>query len=415
MMAMPTMLSGPHRGGGRLRLLMFVTAVAPVSPLAAQGSAQGSVQGSAQAAASAGSLTANRCETLATMPSALTRAPEGLALLRLKRELEGAVEALERQQRLPRAEVRQLSTVQRGVDSAMQVVVRALREGWWGEEVMAEPQGDSLRTATRRRRIEARHRFLTGDSVMPPMGPALARTMVSVVDGLVRALQPQVAVFTGAAAQGPGVAAPAGYLGVSLSGAQLRLVTPEGVFTSHCEYPLIESVDIGSPAAAGGLAAGDTVLAYNGRDVLRQAVSYPSLLAPGSVVRVRVRRSGRTREVPVTVALRTTAPTAPPASPSPASLPPGSRSAVLAGAQFTTMDDDLATLLDLEAGVLVLRVPPGTPAAEAGLRAGAVVVQVNGQRVRDVAAFRRAIAAGGALRLLVQSRAGEQTVVLRGR
>lgn len=80
--------------------------------------------------------------------------------------------------------------------------------------------------------------------------------------------------------------------------------------------------------------------------------------------------------------------------------------AVLAGAQFATMDAEFAQSLGLDAGVLVLRVPAGTPAADAGIKAGDVVRTVNGAVVRDVSALRRALAAGREVRMVVQARGG---------
>jgi serine protease Do len=368
----------------------------------------------------------NACEELASSPSALAQAPEGLALLRLKRELEGAVETLQRNQQLQREQVRQLSQVQRGVDSAMQVVVQYFKRDGSPGEVLTIRRGDSARVSiSGRPPIDTRSLYLSADSTMRVVGPMILRSVGPSVEALVRSLQPQVAALTEAAEARLAERAVPGYLGVSLSGAQLRMATPDGITISHCEYPLVESVDAGSPAEKAGLVAGDTVLAYNGRDVTQQAINYSEMLVPGSTLRVRVRKSGKAREVPVTVAKRreephvlmmVRAPQQPPAPPvPPAAMMSGTGVAVLAGAQFSTIDDDFASTLDLEAGVLVLRVPPGTPAAEAGLRAGEVVVRVNGQRVRDVAALRRALAAGGEVKLGVQSRAGERVVVLRGR
>ena len=373
------------------------------------------------------SATTNACEELASSPSALAQAPEGLALLRLKRELEGAMQTLAVHQQLQEAQVRQLSQVQRGVDSAMQVVVRYFGKNGAPDEEVTLRRGDSLRVTVTGRPVDPRALFLTMDSSMRVVAPVLARGAITVVDGLVRSLQPQVAALTGVAEAQLADRAAAGYFGVSLSGAQLRLVTPDGVTISHCEYPLVESVDAGSPAEKAGLIAGDTVLAYNGRDVTQQAINYSEMLVPGSTVRVRVRKSGRPRELAVVVGQRreeprlmmmvrtpqARLPQAPPAPPMP--LMSGTGVAVLAGAQFSTIDQDFAATLELEAGVLVLRVPPGTPAADAGLRAGEVVVRVNGQRVRDVAALRRAIAGGGEVKLSLQSRTGERVVVLRGR
>jgi serine protease Do len=217
-------------------------------------------------------------------------------------------------------------------------------------------------------------------------------------------------------------------MGLSLSGAQIRIVTPDGVMTSHCEYPMVETVDVGSPAARAGLSAGDTLVAYNGRDVTQAAVNYAELITAGNTVKVRVRRAGKPREVPVAVEMRREeesagsarmfvrgVPLSPPAMPPsiPTAMFNPSGVAVLAGAQFATMDAEFAQSLGLEPGVLALRVPAGTPAADAGLRSGDVVRTVNGRAVRDVSELRRALGMSrDAVRLTVQGRGSASRVVV---
>ncbi len=348
--------------------------------------------------ANAGSAT-NVCLELESSPSMLVNAPEGLALLRLKRELESAALTLEQQRGLEGHRVQRISQVQRGVDSLMQVVVRFAREETGG--------GPPSRM------------FIAIDTTMRVQAPTISK--------FIRSLQPQVAAFAGEAeASLPnGVTAPSGYMGLSLSGAQIRIVTPDGVMTSHCEYPVVETVDIGSPAARAGLGAGDTLLAYNGRDVTQAAVNYAELITAGHTVRLRIRRAGRPREVPVTVSPRVqevrtlVLSRVPPGGAAAVPVPPtmnmfsGSGVLVLAGAQFATIDDEFAESLGLEPGVLVLRVPAGTPAADAGMRAGEVVRSVNGTPVRDVVALRRVMYAARDARLVVQHKSGAtRTVVL---
>ncbi len=386
---------------------------------------------------------ANACRELASSPTALVQAPEGLALLRLKRELESATVTLERSQQLQREQMMQLSAVQRGVDSAMQVVVRYFGRDGAPREVVTIRRGDSARVMVNGGTLDTRQFFTIADSTFRAVAPTIVRTVGPQLEALVRTLQPQVAAFAERAeAQLPERSASTGYLGFTLSGAQVRIVTPDGVMTSHCEYPMVEAVDAGSPAEKAGFVAGDTVIAYNGRDLTEQAINYPTLLNPGSTVRIRVRKSGRRREIPVTVTARSDetramvmvrtpqppraidgeftvrmgapTPPMPPAPPVNAMLS-GTGVAVLAGAQFSTIDQEFASALDLDAGVLVLRVPPGTPAADAGMRAGEVVVRANGLRVRDVATLRRVLTdATGEVRLVVQGKgSNERTIVLR--
>lgn len=367
----------------------------------------------------------NVCMELESSPSALVNAPEGLALLRLKRELESAALTLEQRRQLEGAQVQRISQVQRGMDSLMQIVVRFTQDEQSGNVFERRSDGrpggrgvDSVRI-TMRPLEESRGLFIAVDSSMRMSAPSISR--------FIRSLQPQVAAFASEAeaALPNGVTAPSGYMGLSLSGAQIRIVTPDGVMTSHCEYPLVETVDLGSPAARAGLTAGDTLVAYNGRDVTQSAVNYAELITAGNTVRVRVRRAGKPREVPVTVGARKEERTmvfvrAPQAAmplssptPPPMNMFSGSGVVVVAGAQFATIDDEFAESLGLEPGVLVLRVPPGTPAADAGLRSGEVVRSVNGTPVRDVTSLRRAFYAAREARLLVQNKSGaSRTVVL---
>jgi hypothetical protein len=374
----------------------------------------------------------NACIELRTSPTALVHAPEGMALLRLKRELESAALTLEKEQQLESMQLQRLSQVQRGMDSLMQVVVRHFREDGTPGPTVTVRRGDPLRVVDGRT-IDAPRLFGSVDStvrIMVPTMDSTLRTMSPQVVSIIRSLQPQVAAFVGEAeTRIVRSTVPAGYVGVSLSGAQLRTVTPEGVLTSHCEYPLVETVDVGSPAARAGLNAGDTLTGYNGRDVLQIAVNYPELLVPGETVRMRVRRGGRSREVPVVIAprlddesgritavRRVPAPATPLAPPTPLSATASGAGLVLiAGAQFAPIDEEFAQRLGVEPGMLVLRVPPGTPAADAGLRAGDVVRAVNGTAVRDANGLRRAMSSREA-RLLVHSKPnGTRTVLLRGR
>jgi hypothetical protein len=232
----------------------------------------------------------------------------------------------------------------------------------------------------------------------------------------------------------PPLLAARGWIGIVVSGAPREIHT-EGnqLMMRFLSYPEIVSVDPSSPAQRGGLAAGDTLLAYDGQDVRGADISMTRLLRPNAKVIVRVRRDGRIKELPVVVAevpsririrkegemreatqswftptpdvvrvspIVPSAPAVPPraftfTSPPSAPMAPGpvgmslprpfefSPSGV-AGAQLVTISDGIKRSLGLQSGVLVVRVPDGTLADASGLKEGDIIVRVERQPVQSV-------------------------------
>jgi serine protease Do len=98
---------------------------------------------------------------------------------------------------------------------------------------------------------------------------------------------------------------PAGWLGVSTVDVSDLRLTPAGRVVRYCAYPIVVSVEPDSPADRAGLASGDTIVAYAGRDLLRSGeIVLDELLVPGETVRVTVRRDGRTLVKPVLIGQR---------------------------------------------------------------------------------------------------------------
>ena len=188
-------------------------------------------------------------------------------------------------------------------------------------------------------------------------------------------------------------AAPSGWVGLSViqkgsgddSGARIG-------------YPVVASVDPGSPAQAAGLVAGDTILAYNDVDASSDPVAVRPFLVAGHELVVKVRRNG-VRRLTLTVAKRsarnaysegvsvsTTSgaalplmyglPSGPIAIAAPVAS--GREAAPFAGAYLARMNAGLANALDVRnSGVLVVDIADGSDAARAGLESGDVITRAD--------------------------------------
>lgn len=125
---------------------------------------------------------------------------------------------------------------------------------------------------------------------------------------------------------------PSGWVGISFSGPSRTWYGKQGLVIYHYDYPVVVSVEPGSPAERAGLEAGDTVLAYDGADIRKRQIPLGQQLKPGRRLVVRVRRDGVTRDIPVAIERRPSsfaptyavvAPAAPaaPATPAPTVAP----------------------------------------------------------------------------------------------
>jgi len=177
----------------------------------------------------------------------------------------------------------------------------------------------------------------------------------------------------------------------------------------HVGYPVIVSVDPGSPAQVAGLVAGDTVLSYNDVNAQDDMFAVQRFLRPGQRIVVHVRRDGE-RDVALTVAKRPSRshlrmsvrtdevamiPSAPMAQLGPIAIAAPlriMREAPLAGAQLAEMNAGLANVLNVrDQGVLVVDVLPGSPALSSGLVPGDVIVRADSLVVTSPIAIIRAM------------------------
>jgi serine protease Do len=196
-------------------------------------------------------------------------------------------------------------------------------------------------------------------------------------------------------------------------GAGVQDITPElakAFKLQSASGAAITRVEPDSPAEKAGLQAGDVVTAVNGESVadsgaLRLRISRS---APGSTVKLTVQREGGQRELNVTLARlpERGGPTSGDDEAGP--LGEGTGSA-LQGISVDELTPDVISELQLPRGtrgVVITRVEPNSSAAEAGLRRGDVITQVNRQPVASVREFEAAVGRGKGTVLLLVNRGG---------
>ncbi|MGE5199581.1 MAG: PDZ domain-containing protein, partial [Rhodospirillaceae bacterium] len=185
-----------------------------------------------------------------------------------------------------------------------------------------------------------------------------------------------------------------GYIGVSLHALDtdlqrsLRLGTSTGV--------LVEDVNAGSPAERAGLKRYDVITAVDGRGVQDTTALIRTIAArePGSRVVLQVVREGRAQDVEVGLVERP-----PRDEPEPSEAPPavpskdGERGIGLSVEDLTRQIRARWKLPQALSGVLVTRVAPLSPADEADLRHGDVIIEINRVPIRTAGDYRQAAAA----------------------
>ncbi len=197
-------------------------------------------------------------------------------------------------------------------------------------------------------------------------------------------------------------------------GVVIQPVTPEmakAFGLSEAKGALVGDVTASSPAAKAGIEKGDIILDLNGQPIAgsRELQLKVATLTPNTTARLTIFRNGATRELPVTLGVM-------PSGTGEGSAQSSQSGSVLDGVSVDNLTPDILPQLGLPAstqGVVVTDVGQASAAAEAGLRRGDVIQQVNRKPVASVAEFERAVRqAGNQPVLLLVNRQGSTSYVI---
>jgi Do/DeqQ family serine protease len=193
-----------------------------------------------------------------------------------------------------------------------------------------------------------------------------------------------------------------GKIGVTIQPVTSDIASSLGL--SEVRGALVNSVEAGSPADKAGVRRGDVITAVNGESIrsgndLRNEVSQ---LRPGTTTKLSVVREGKEQTLSVTVGeLKAAAGD---------EEPGGSGNPTGFGMAVEPLTRDRARELGIAAtsGVVVVDVQSGGRAADAGLRTGDVILEVDRKPVNDAEGLRAALKDGSRPALLLVQR-GETT------
>src|SRR5262249_12400768 len=162
-----------------------------------------------------------------------------------------------------------------------------------------------------------------------------------------------------------------GWIGVAI-----QPVTPELARSFGLEKPeggLVADVTPGGPVAKAGLERGDVIVAW-GDHAVKESRELPRMVAgttPGTTVPVTIVRNGRRQTLDVTVAKM------PAAARREGRAAPREEGTAAWGLAVEPLPGDEARRLGIKAGVVVTEVAEDSPADDAGIEPGDVIVKAN--------------------------------------
>jgi serine protease Do len=177
-----------------------------------------------------------------------------------------------------------------------------------------------------------------------------------------------------------------GWLGVSIQDVDRNLAESFGL-----ERPmgaLVAQVGTGSPAAEAGIESGDIIIRFDNSDIETSAdlPHIVGLLAPGSKVDTTIVREGQTRVIEVEVGGLDADD-----EPRVSQIAGESGDLDFLGMSVETADPQTMAELGLTGGVVVTRVKPDSPSAEAGVAAGDIMTRLGSVAIGDLSDLKAAI------------------------
>jgi len=188
-----------------------------------------------------------------------------------------------------------------------------------------------------------------------------------------------------------------GYLGVALQRVDADIAAAVGL--QKPQGALISEVLPGSPADKAGLQSGDVILELDGKPIetLGSFRSEITLMKPGQQITMKVRRDQKDITVKASI------------SENPANETQGASIEDSFGLMLEPVTPELAKRysLDTKTGLLIVQIDPDSQGYQAGLRAGHVILAVNGHSIGSVDEFAQIVQkAEVGNRLLLQVKVG---------
>jgi len=200
-----------------------------------------------------------------------------------------------------------------------------------------------------------------------------------------------------------------GYMGVGISDVSPAMAKKLGA--PDAKGSIVSNVEPGGPADKAGFKEYDIIRKVAGREVkdTRDLRLQVANTPPGEEIEVAVLRDGKVENLTITLGEFP--------SDGPVTAEAKSSEGALSGVSVEELTPAIRQRLRLGAnvdGVVVTEVASGSPAAEAGLRPGDVIEEVEKKPVSNMADFRKAVSEAGdeALLLLVRSQGGSRFVII---